>query len=51
MAFYRLELEGECVEALKQFMTDVGRPTMIVSDSAQDETKSEKGKLLAHFFH
>ena len=42
MAFYKLNKEGECVEALKQFMTSLGRPTMIVSDSAKAENKSEK---------
>ena len=50
MAFYKLNREGECVEALKQFMTDVGRPTMIVSDSAQAENKSEKWKKYLRTF-
>ena len=42
MALYRLKREGECLKALKQFMTDVGPPTMIVSDPRQAETKNEK---------
>ena len=50
LAFYKLNKERECVEALKQFMTDVGRPTMIVSDSAQAENKSEKWKKYLRTF-
>ena len=40
MAFYRLKCEEECVAALKQFITDEGRPTVIVSDSAKAENIS-----------
>ena len=41
-AFYKLPKKGQYVNALRQLMTDIGRPYMIVTDSAQKKIKSQK---------